>query len=181
MVLRWLIEVEDGPEAHALYSGGTLLQLASRLGRVDSEATGWNALAGRVAALKADGSVRYTYDKLPGEPGEPPAPVFSHTNLQRCREISVTSAGRMAARDDRPTISITGSTVRNVAGRDITEVNVTGLFEQWEAAIDEVDASPAAKEEAKGRLRQAKELLLDAGSGATGGVIAQALSHMAGL
>lgn len=180
-VLRWLIELEDGPNAGALGWGMSVIDQAGRDLLVGNGAATWDELARHVAALRDDGAVRYTYDLHPAELDEPPPALFKNRNLQQCRDIHVTSEGRMAAREDRPTISITGSTVRNVAGGNITEVNLIGLFETWEAAIDQLEAPEAEKAEAKSHLRRAREALLDTGTGASGALIAQALARVAGL
>lgn len=79
-------------------------------------------------------------------------------------------------------LSISGSSIGNLAMRDIniSNVNVTSFFEAWERKLDELDAPPETKEEARDRLRRAKEIATGAASSAGGRALYDAFSLLFG-
>jgi hypothetical protein len=79
-------------------------------------------------------------------------------------------------------LSISGSTIGNLAMRDIniSNVDVANFFDAWERKIDELDAPSEAKEEARDRLHRAKEIATGAASSAGGRVLYDAFSLLFG-
>lgn len=75
-------------------------------------------------------------------------------------------------------LSISGSSIENLAMRDVNITNFTvgTFFEAWERKIEELDAPPEEKDQARDRLRTAKDILTGAASGAGGRALYDAFS-----
>ena len=79
-------------------------------------------------------------------------------------------------------VSISGSTIGNLALRDITvnNLSVANFFEAWEQQVEELDAPPEEKREAREKLRMAKEVVTGAAGSAGGRLIYDAFPLLFG-
>lgn len=74
-----------------------------------------------------------------------------------------------------PSLAISDSTIGQLAMGDINNLTPVGLFEAWERQLEATAGSEAEKEEARGVLLRAKEMVAQTGTGAAGGLLADAL------
>lgn len=79
-------------------------------------------------------------------------------------------------------VSISDSRIENVAGRDIniSTMNVANFFEAWEHQIEELDAPPDEKKQAREKVRMAKDIVTGAAGSAGGRWIYEAFPLLFG-
>jgi hypothetical protein len=124
-------------------------------------------------SLRGDGSVTFEDTAMGGGPSarvRQPFSGFTMDDVWKFSQIEVTGAGRGVAQTARPTIAI------NVANLDMTV-----LLSAVEEEVEAVEASEDVKREARSKIREARDVLVGVGTGATGDVLAAALRRVLGL
>jgi hypothetical protein len=106
--------------------------------------------------------------------------------VQRVENIMVTAKGyeALAARKrtgSGATVNISHSTVGQVAFGDISNIDVFVILEAAERALDQLDAPPEVKAEARGVLRRMREAGAAVGTGAVAEILAAAVRRAFGL
>ncbi len=171
--LRWFHAVEDDPTREtALRAGYPLIEAAIADGLIDTQDV--DGFAGVAIQLHDQGYLGSDHSRVE-EWGIKP----SH-DLQQAQNLRSTDKGRSWLASGH--VSISGSTIGNLAMRDInvSNVNVTNFFEAWEQKIEELDASPEDKNEAREKLRMAKDIITGAAGGAGGRLLYDAFPMLFG-
>ena len=119
----------------------------------------WPSVARAAGELRKLGLIDWTYNCWPDESGEPPAHLIDDRNLQRVVGIMLTADGHSA-----------------LAARKSASATTT-----VERALDQLDAPPEVKTEARGVLGRMRQAGASVGTGAVAEVLAAAVRRALGL
>jgi len=171
-LLVYLVELSDSEQSWFLNRGQELVQQALRDGKIEHSESDYSQMARLLWALEADGSITFQdYAGMQVIGGRRnPNVGLTYNDLVQASDITVTSHGRMAAQTSRPTVAV-----------NIANIDLTVLLNAMEAKVDEIAAPEEAKDEARSKLREARDVLVGVGTGATGEVLAAALRSVLGL
>lgn len=172
-VLVYLVQLSDSDRAWKLNRGQDLFEAARDDGLVEWSESEISQLARHLWTLEADGSITfqdYAGMQMPGGTRNQYAGL-TYNDLAQAANITVTGHGRIAAQSSRPTVAI------NVAAN----IDMTVLLSAVEDEIAAIDAPDEIKDEARSKLRAARDALVGVGSTATAEVIAAALRRTLGL
>ncbi len=100
--------------------------------------------------------------------------------IQRTRGIMIRGEGYAALRDRRPvdagtTITITNSIVGQLAFGDINNIDIFVILDAAERGLDELEAPPEVKAEARGVVQRMREAGTAIGTGAVAELLAAAV------
>ncbi len=171
-LLIYLVELSDSDQSWLLNRGQELVQQALQDGKIEHSEGDYSQMARLLWALEGDGSITFRdYAGMQVMGGtRNPNMGLTYNDLVQASDITVTSHGRMAAQTFRPTVAV-----------NIASIDLTVLLTAMEAKVDEIVAPDEAKNEARSKLREARDLLVGVGTGATGEVLAAALRSALGL
>lgn len=184
-LLAWMADREDNEPGQPTLFGTEFLQQAAGLAGNDSLA--WDAVARSAAHLKRLGHIDWRYIPTPNvDRPEPPLEFVDSMFLQRVQGVHVTDKGHaaLAARKSEsraPQITISNSTVGQLALGDITNVDLFVILDATERALETLDVTPAEKDEARTVLRRMRDAGATATTSAVGNVLAAALRQALGL
>jgi hypothetical protein len=176
-LLAWFHRVEDDRirASHAFLNGANLIQTAIQDDLIEAQDT--DGFAHLIIEMHSDGLIGFTaFDSGPRRFGSNPS-----YDIQQAIDFRSTPAGRHWLAASGPTISVTNSQIGQLAGGDITNINIVQLLEAALIQIDELDAPEEERDAARSLLQR----MLDGTSGmaaSTGaGVAAQAIAKVLGI
>ncbi len=183
-LLEWMVEREESESSRPTMFGTEFIQWAAQL--TGAEASSWDEVARTAAHLKRIGYIAWRYMPTPNvDRPEPPLEFVDSAFLQRVQEIHVTGAGHRALADRRadlgPRISISNSTVGQLALRDIQNIDIFVVLDAMERSLSTIDATDEEKEQARSAIQRMREAGSLAATTAVGSVLGAALRQALGL
>jgi len=179
-LLAWLAAREKAHPGEHL-TGMTLIQEARGLPGEDADAgRRWDGVARAAAQLHRLKFIDWTYVRPYNEVGETPHNAMDQQYVQRTENIMIRAEGYAALADRKPaetgtTINITNSIVGQLALGDIGNIDLFVILDAAERSLDELDAPPEAKAEARGVLKRMREAGTAIGTGAVAELLAMAV------
>jgi hypothetical protein len=184
-LLAALVEREQSEPATVL-DGSSLMQRFGPL--AEDNARAWEVMARAAGQLRRLGWIDWRYMLWPTDEGREPDPQFiNQQNIQKVRDIVVNERGLAAYASRRQTqmattqINVVNSTVGQLALGDIHNVTMTAILDAVDRAIDTVDATPEAKQEARTVVQRMRDAAGSVVSSTASGVLEAALRHSLGL
>ncbi len=147
----------------------------------------WDTVARSAAHLKRLGHIDWRYVPTPNvDRQEPPLEFVDSSFLQRVQEIHVTDKGHaaLAARqkDDRGTqITVSNSTVGQLALGDIMNVDIFVILDRVEKALETLDITAVEEEEARTVIRRMRDAGATITTSAIGNILSAAVRQALGL
>jgi hypothetical protein len=170
-LLAYLVDLSNSDRAWKLSRGQDLVDAARDDGLLEWNESEISQLARYLWMLKGDGSVTfqdYAGTQIMG--GRKDWVGLTHNDISQAANITVTSHGRIAAQSARPMVAI-----------NVAKIDLTVLLSAVEEEVAASDAPDEVKDEARTKLRAARDVLVGVGSGATAEVLAAALRRTLGL
>lgn len=184
-LLAWMADREGKEPGSPTLFGTDFLQRAAGLAGNDELA--WDAVARSAAHLKRLRHIDWRYKPMPNvDRPEPPLEFIDSAFLQRVQEVHVTDKGHaaLAARqkNSRSTqITISNSTVGQLALGDITNVDIFVILDATEQALETLDVTAKEKDEARTVIQRMREAGATVTTSAVGGVLGAAVRQALGL
>lgn len=179
-LLAWIADREKAHPGEHL-SGMTLIQEARDLPGEDADtAQRWGGVARATAQLHQLRFIDWTYYGPPGDSGDTPHNAMDQQYIQRTHNIMIRGEGYAALRDRKPpeartTINITNSIVGQFAFGDISNIDMLVILDAAERGLEELEASPEVKDEARGVIKRMREAGTAIGTGAVAELLAAAV------
>jgi hypothetical protein len=182
-LLQWIAERENDYPGSSL-NGSTLMQETSSM--AGSDGLPWEAVAKAAARLRKRGHLDWDYDLWPNESQEPKPESIDQQNFQRTKNITITGPGLQAlaarvSRDVAAQVNIVNSTVGQLALGNISNIDMFVILDAADRALDQIDAPPAVKEEARSAIRRMRDAGASLVSSTARDILAAAVRHALGL
>jgi hypothetical protein len=184
-LLAALVDREECEPGQSL-DGADLVQRFHRL--AGDEMRGREVVIQAARQLRRLGWIEWRYMLWPQDRGREPDPQFiDQNNIQKAQDIVVTQPGLAAYASRKQSqvattqVNIINSSVGQLALGDIHNVTLSSVLTAIEEAVERIDGSGEAKEEARGLIRRLRQGAVSIAGSAAGGVIEAAVRRSLGL